>query len=115
MKYVLFAMALAVLFFSVNMNRRSVQLAWGLNARKFSGSFMTEFGEYVTFSGSLYMGFDTPVLITSVDDVRIGKGPRTDKLLLAIRIRNELMSDINKFANAELHYRSPHGINVFFK
>ena len=103
MQYVLFALAVAVVFFSFNMNRRSVQLVWGLNARKFSGSFMTEFGEYVTFSGSLYMGFDTPVLITSVDDVRIGKGPQTDKLLLAIRIRNELMSDINKFANAELH------------
>ena len=115
MQYVLFALALTTLVFSLNMNRRSVQLAWGLNARKFSGSFMTEFGEYVTFSGSLYLGFDTPVLITSVDDVRIGKGPHTDKLLLAIRIRNELMSDINKFANADIHYRSPKGINIFFK
>ena len=115
MQYVLFALAVAVLFFSFNMNRRSVQLAWGLNARKFSGSFMTEFGEYVTLSGSLYMGFDTPVLITSVDDVQIGKGPHTDKLMLAIRIRNELMSDMSTFANADIHYRSPNGINIFFK
>lgn len=115
MQYILFALVLAALVFSLNMNRRSVQLAWGLNARKFSGNFMTEFGEYVTFSGSLYMGFDTPVLITSVDDVRIGKGPHTDKLLLAIRIRNDLMSDISAFANADIHYRSPNGINIFFK
>ena len=115
MQYILFVLVLALLVFSFNMNRRSVQLAWGLNARKFSGSFMTEIGEYVTFSGSLYLGFDTPVLITSVDDVQIGKGPHTDKLMLAIRIRNELMSDMSTFANADIHYRSPNGINIFFK
>ncbi len=60
MQYVLFVLVLVILVFSLNISRNSVQLILGLNTKKFSGIFPTEFGDYVTFTGSLYMGFDTP-------------------------------------------------------
>lgn len=114
MFYVLFVTALILLAIGTQLSRRSFKLAWGLESRRFTGFTFTQFGEKVEFSGTLYHGFETPILLVNIDSVQRGTGPVTDKLLISIELRKQLMAEIDALLTAEFHHRTVGGTNIFF-